>query len=56
MYLCRTKLGMTNTEIGLLFGGKNHATVINACANIKSKLETDSRIKEQLENIEERLM
>lgn len=56
MYLCRTKLGMTNTEIGLLFGGKNHATVINACANIKNKSETDPRIKEQLENIEERLM
>ncbi|HHV42859.1 MAG TPA: chromosomal replication initiator protein DnaA [Clostridiaceae bacterium] len=56
MYLCRTKLGMTNTEIGLLFGGKNHATVINACANIKSKLESDPRTQEQLDNIEERLV
>lgn len=55
MYLCRTKLGLTNTDIGLLFGGKNHATVINACANIKGKLEADTRIQEQLSNIEERL-
>ncbi|HZW97227.1 MAG TPA: chromosomal replication initiator protein DnaA [Bacillota bacterium] len=55
MYLCRTKLGLTNTEIGNLFGGKNHATVINACANIKGKLETDPRIREQLNDIEDRL-
>jgi chromosomal replication initiator protein len=55
MYLCRTKLGLTNTEIGKLFGGKNHATVINACANIKGKLEADPRIQEQLKEIEERL-
>lgn len=55
MFLSRKKLGLTYEEIGIAFGGKNHATVMHACDKMNEDLETDFDLQEALEKIEARL-
>ena len=38
MYLARTMTDLSTTEIGDLFGGKDHTTVLHACEKVKLKL------------------
>ena len=55
MFLSRKKLGLTYEEIGIAFGGKNHATVMHACDKMNEDLETDFALQEAPEKIEARL-
>ncbi len=55
MYLCYSLVDMTYTEIGEVFGGRNHATVIHACNKIEEEKESDSKLKHALEEITLRL-
>ncbi len=41
MYLCRQRLGTSYPELGNLFGGKDHTTVISAVRKIGGLLEKD---------------
>ena len=41
MYLARTLTDMSTTQIGDIFGGKDHTTVMHATQKVKSRLETD---------------
>lgn len=53
MYLCRQKLGLSYPEIGRLFNGKDHSTVMYAIKRIKGLLITDKdmhKIVTMLEN------
>jgi chromosomal replication initiator protein len=38
MYLCRELLGMTLSDIGLAFGGRDHSTVIHGVEKVRSRL------------------
>lgn len=41
MFLTRELTGLSFPEIGQRFGGRNHATVINACDNVRNRMLVD---------------
>lgn len=51
MYICRTYLNENLTKIGAEFGGKNHTTVMHAVNKIKSMLEKDGKLAEEIQKI-----
>jgi chromosomal replication initiator protein len=51
MYLMRKKTKLSFPEIGQLFGGKDHSTVIYSIKKIESFLREDKKIKETVENL-----
>jgi chromosomal replication initiator protein len=55
MYLCKQMTNLSLSEIGELFGGKDHATVIYACKQIEEKRLRDENLNKTLENITKRL-
>ncbi len=55
MYLCRSLINMTFSDIGSAFGGKNHATVMHAYEKTKQALEKDPIFQEKVASISERL-
>ncbi len=55
MYLCRHHTKLSLAEIGNLFGGKEHATVIYACKQVEEKMITEEKLFKAVENISKRL-
>jgi len=55
MFLSREMTNSTLTEIGDLFGGKDHGTVIHACKLIKRRMEEDERTRHMVRSIETQL-
>lgn len=55
MYLSRHMTNSTLTEIGDLFGGKDHGTVIHAVKLIKRRMEEDERTRHMIRSIETQL-
>ncbi|MGH8047642.1 MAG: chromosomal replication initiator protein DnaA [Chthoniobacterales bacterium] len=55
MFLSREMTNSTLTEIGDLFGGKDHGTVIHACKLIKRRMEEDERTRHMIRSIETQL-
>ena len=55
MHLIRTLTGMPLTEIGKLFGGRDHTTVLYACDRVKQMIETDPEVAQTVKHIEEEL-
>ena len=51
MFLSKQFTDASYPEIGKLFGGKDHATVIHGVNKIKVSSETDRKVKQDLENI-----
>ena len=51
MFLSKQLTETSYPDIGKLFGGKDHATVIHGVNKIKILSETDRKIKQDLENI-----
>ena len=51
MYLCREVLKLSFPEIGRLFGGKDHSTVIYACNVIEKQKEKDPNTGYLLEDV-----
>jgi chromosomal replication initiator protein len=49
MYLCRKLLHYSFPQIGSIFGGKDHSTVIYACRKIESLKNKKQEIKHQLD-------
>lgn len=43
MFLTRELMNLSYPEIGQRFGGRNHATVINACDNVRNRMLTDQQ-------------
>ena len=51
MFLSKQMTDSSYPEIGKLFGGKDHATVIHGVNKIKVSIETDRKVKQDLDNI-----
>ncbi len=56
MYLCREMLNLSTTQIGQIFGNRDHSTVIYAIEKIKSEKEKDSSIQIAINSIRELIM
>ena len=56
MYLSKQHTKAPLTAIGSAIGGKNHATVLHACKAISNLMETDKAFKQQMEEIERRVL
>lgn len=55
MFLSRELTNTTLSEIGDLFGGKDHGTVIHACKLIKRRMDEDERTRHIIRSIETQL-
>jgi chromosomal replication initiator protein len=51
MYLARELTQQPLERIGTAFGGRNHTTVVHACAQVKRRLIAEPQLKEQLESL-----
>ncbi|HAS54645.1 MAG: chromosomal replication initiation protein DnaA [Nitrospirae bacterium GWC2_57_13] len=51
MHLCRTLAGTSLPEIGSLFGGKDHSTVIHSCKVIELRKEKDPELRSRIETL-----
>jgi len=56
MYLARKLTGNSFPDIGEKIGGRDHSTVIYANNKIRKQLETDSKLKTTLQEIEDQLL
>ncbi len=55
MYLCRELTPTTFPQIGQVFGGRDHTTVIHAHDKITREMESDPQIKETVGKLKEKL-
>ena len=51
MYIVREVTGISMEEIGSNFGGRDHSTVVYACNTIGNRQETDTHLREMIEDI-----
>ena len=45
MYVCRRRLGLSYPELGRMFGGRDHSTVVHAVKKIKQMLESNKEVQ-----------
>lgn len=55
MYLLREETGSSLVEIGGLLGGRDHTTVIHGCEKIAGEINTDTRLRNDVLAIREKL-
>ena len=55
MYLLREELGMKDSEIGRLLGGRNHSTVIHAVEKMNYEVNVDAGLREDVLAVKEAL-
>lgn len=55
MYLLREETGSSLVEIGTLLGGRDHTTVIYGCEKIAEELKSDTRLRNEIMAIREKL-
>lgn len=55
MYLIRDMLDTPFTKIGKVFGGKDHATVMNGVNKVEKSLKTDESLKKAINELRDRL-
>jgi chromosomal replication initiator protein len=51
MYISRDITEYSTTEVGLEFGGRDHTTVMHACAKIEDRIKTDSTLEPTLQHL-----
>lgn len=56
MYLIRQETQASLLEIGQLFGGRDHSTVLHACEKIDRAINTDSTLRQEIVAIREQIM
>jgi chromosomal replication initiator protein len=56
MYLCRELTDASYPEIGRLFGGKDHTTIIHACRQINKAREGDAPLQATLDGLKEKII
>ena len=55
IYLCRQTTEETTTRIGLEFGNRDHSTVLHAIEKVSKELQTNDKLKEQLNEIKNKI-
>lgn len=45
MYVCRRRLGLSYPELGRMFGGRDHSTVVHAVKKIRQMLESNKDVQ-----------
>ena len=55
MYLIRELLDLPLVQIGAVFGGRDHSTVIHSIRKVEDSLETDSSLRSAVHRIRETL-
>jgi chromosomal replication initiator protein len=55
MYLSRLVTSQSLVEIGQMFGGRDHGTVIHACKAIENAMEQDPAIKQSIDSLKQAL-
>ncbi len=55
VYLCKKVLGMSNTEIGKSFGGRDHTTILNSINRIEKEIKTDPVLEDNIKMIEKKI-
>jgi len=55
MYLCRTLLDASLPQIGQSFGGRDHTTVLHACAKLDAERKQNRSLDEMLQKITKKL-
>ncbi len=55
MYLIRTMLDIPFTRIGMIFGGKDHSTVMSGVDRVEKELKTNSNLQEAINELKKRL-
>jgi chromosomal replication initiator protein len=56
MYLCRELTDASFPEIGRLFGGKDHTTIMHACRQIMKAKEGDNTLNQTLDGLREKVL
>lgn len=56
MYLCRELTGNTYPHIGTAFNGRDHTTVMHAYVKIMKMIEKDSRFKESIDKLKNKIL
>lgn len=56
IYLCRDMLNLSTTQLGQIFGNRDHSTIIYAIEKIKADKEKDSQIQYILNSIREMIL
>ncbi|MEA1912200.1 MAG: chromosomal replication initiator protein DnaA, partial [Spirochaetota bacterium] len=51
MYITRELTEYSTTEVGLVFGGRDHTTVMHACQRVDSKMQADPSIEPYIRNL-----
>jgi chromosomal replication initiator protein len=55
MYLLREDTDLSLSEVGSLFGGRDHSTVLHSCEKVAADLDRDDRLQSMLKTIREGL-
>ena len=55
MYLLRQDINISLPQIGKVFGGRDHTTVMHACSKVSDLIEQDDRLRRQIIRIREHL-
>ena len=56
MFLCRDMTGASLKDIGMIFGKRDHTTVIHACQTVKKLLLNDEYLQEDLDKVKNSLL
>lgn len=56
MYLCKTELGLTYSEIGGLIGNRDHTTVMHGVETIAHELSNNDRLRGDLMEIKQKIL
>ena len=53
MYLTRELTGMSLPQIGNVFGGRDHTTVLHSCKTVEANMMSNSQVKAVVEDIKQ---
>jgi chromosomal replication initiator protein len=56
MYLSRTLTDLSLPEIGMAFGGRDHTTVLHAYRKIERQIQTDKRLHQEIDSLNQVLL